>query len=723
VHRIFFQVYNVMALLIAILLTLAAPAWAQALDTAPKVQAELIASVDRIVPGQPFEVALRQVIEPKWHTYWKNSGDSGEPSRISWEMPDNFSASEIAWPVPKAIPVGHLMNFGYSNEVLLPVTITPPPKLSAEQVIFTANATWLVCEKICIPERATLKLTLPVAADGTSAKPSRFAADFDMARRSRPMPVEWPVSAQLDRDLRIRAEAADLAADRIVRAEFFPDEWGLIEYAAPQKLKWQKDGFTLTLKPGELLRSKKPTSKDLAGLLVLTERLDGGTARHAFQVAMPMEAVAATTDSDIRDTVNLGDSAAITIWQAILFALLGGIILNAMPCVLPILSLKVMSLSKHSGGDAKRGGLAYLAGVMVSFLGLAVILAVLKSFGTSIGWGFQFQSPAFVLSMIALFFALGLSMSGVFDIGANIVGVGESLTRRSGLSGSFFTGMLAAIAATPCTAPFMGAAVGYALTRSSFEMFMVLLVLGLGFAAPVVALSWADAGRRFLPKPGPWMETLKQALAFSLYATVVWLVWVLSLQSGSDGVLAAGVLLTSVGLAAWIIGMPHATLRIRIGLTAAIVICAMLLLPGLQDISRSERPDGQAAAASIDMSGAERFSLDAVAQHRQSGRAVFVNLTAAWCISCKVNERVALSGAAFEAALARHNIVYMKGDWTNRNDEIARVLRSFGRAGVPLYLLYPPGTAEKPVVLPQLLTATIVARHFASLDRTAAGPL
>ena len=718
-QRIFITACRPIVALIAFLLAPATPVVAQTPEMQPKVQADLIASVERIVPGQPFEVALRQIIEPKWHTYWKNPGDSGEPSRISWDMPDKFTASQIAWPVPEAIPVGPLTNYGYSNEVLLPVTITPPIDLSADQVTLTANATWLVCEKICIPERATLTLTLPVVSAGEAAKPSKFAPDFDMARRSRPMPVEWPASAELgDSGLRLRIAATGLAADKIERIQFFADEWGSIDHAAPQTLKWHADGFTLALKPGELM-SGSDTPKDLAGLLVLTERIGKGTARNAFQVIAPTTVVAGTSAGvDIPFGAQMGDGGGITIWHALLFAMLGGIILNAMPCVLPILSLKILSLAKHSDGDARRGGLAYLAGVMASFFVLAALLVMLKSLGASVGWGFQFQSPAFVLAMIALFFALGLSMSGVFDIGTNIVGVGEALTRRSGLSGSFSTGMLATIAATPCTAPFMGAAVGYALTRSSLETFVVLLALGLGFAAPVVALSWADAGRRILPKPGLWMETLKQALAFPLYATVVWLVWVLSLQSGSDGVLAAGIVLTGIGLAAWIIGMPTAPLRIRLGVISVIVVCIMLLLPGLLASQNNAGVSDGRNAAAIDMSGAEKFSLSAVAQHRQAGRPVFVNLTAAWCISCKVNERIALSGANFEAALAQHNIVYMKGDWTNRNDEIAHVLRSFGRAGVPLYLLYPANVAARPVVMPQILTEAIVTQHFASLSRT-----
>lgn len=694
-----------------------APTGAQETERTPKVQADLISRVTHILPGQPFEIALRQVIEPKWHTYWKNPGDSGEPTRISWELPDGFSASDIAWPIPEAIPVGPLTNYGYSDQVILPVTITPPAALPAGPVTLTATATWLVCEKICIPESAKLSLVLPVRADKTTV-PSEFEQIFDMAQRSRPIAIDWPVSAQFGNDLRLDVDAPDLSTERITKVEFFPAEWGFIDHAAPQTLEWrQQGGFTLTLKPGELAAGH--INKDIEGILVVTENIGEGTARNGFNLTAQIQ-TAAARDITEPEAAAVDGISGITIWHAIVFAIFGGIILNAMPCVLPILSLKIMSLAQHSGADAHRGGIAYLAGVMASFAILAAILILLRSLGASLGWGFQFQSPVFVLAMIALFFALGLSMSGVFDIGGSIVGFGETLTRRSGLSGSFFTGMLATIAATPCTAPYMGAAIGYAFVRSDIETFVILMALGLGFAAPIVLLSFTDAARRMLPKPGPWMETLKQALAFPLYATVAWLAWVLSQQSGSDGVLATGIVLTGVALAAWIIGRPMAGLRIRLGLAATILIGAGLLLPGLL---RTTPPDTSPSnSTAVDMDGAERFSLDAVEQHRRDGRPVFVNLTAAWCISCKVNERVALSTDGFKTALHTHNIVYLKGDWTNRNDEIAAVLRSFGRAGVPLYLLYPSDTTKQPLVLPQILTEATVIRYFASLSGTTSGP-
>lgn len=462
----------------------------------------------------------------------------------------------------------------------------------------------------------------------------------------------------------------------------------------------------------------------LTGVLALTESLSGGQVRNGFLIDAQPEpassAVAAlpaapSSEASAGGGMRTTSAGGLTLWQALLFAIIGGLILNLMPCVLPILSLKVMALASHGGGGhagAARGGFAYLVGVMMSFAALAGVLLALRGAGEALGWGFQFQSPAFVLVICALFLGLALSMSGVFEIGGSVVGIGEGLTRRGGLAGSFFTGVLATIAATPCTAPFMGAAIGFALTRPAFETVVVLQALGVGFALPIFALSVSGAAHRLLPKPGPWMNTLKQLLAFPLYATVAWLVWVLSVQSGSDGVLAAAFVLVGVGFGAWLLGRTgHAPLRLAAAGAAAVLAFGFALAQFDAPAAREQTPRA-AEAGSPDY---EAFSEQRLAELRAQGRPVFVNLTAAWCISCKVNERLALQSDGFRAALRRHNAVYLKGDWTNRDDAISRVLKSFGRAGVPLYVLYPADGRAEPIVLPQLLTEAIVVRHFAAL--------
>lgn len=689
---------------------------ASASADAKKVEATLIAPVSAIRAGQPFSIGLHQKIAPNWHTYWLNPGDSGEPIRLTWTLPDGFTASGISWPFPEAIPVGPLTNFGYSNDVLLPVTITPPPAISVATITIGVKAEWLVCEKICIPEEATLSLTLPVAPSGAGpVPPSPHADQFAAAARLQPIKTTWPLSARRGPDaVTLAIKSTDLEPARIASARFFPADWGLIENAAEQTVSWTSTGLTLTMKPAAAGNSQQ---KSLDGVLVLTETLaDGGQAKSAVTIATEF------TSPTLAPT-----QPPLTLLQAMVLAILGGLILNLMPCVLPILSIKVMAIAAHRDDEnqqtatsaAARGGLAYLAGVLASFAVLAGILASVRSAGEALGWGFQFQSPVFVLALAALFLAMALSMSGVFDVGGRLVGAGQSLTRRSGYSGSFFTGVLATVAATPCTAPFMGAAIGYAMTRPAIELFAVLMALGIGFAMPVVALATWSGARRLLPRPGPWMETLKQALAFPLYATVAWLVWVLSIQSGSDGVLAASIVLVATGFAAWMIGRPSIGLPLRSAIALATGVAALAI--ALPQIGHENPPRATVVAPSVSasqsaVSDAQPFSIERVAELRSAGRPVFVNLTAAWCISCKVNEQVALSTDGFKRALVEHNVAYLKGDWTKRDDRISAVLKSYGRAGVPLYLLFPADPKAETIVLPQLLTEAIVTRHFAQVS-------
>lgn len=681
----------------------------------PKVAAALVAPVTAVIAGTPFTVGLHQAIAPHWHTYWKNPGDSGEPTRLTWTLPEGFKASDIEWPIPEAIPVGPLVNFGYSNETLLPVTITPPKDYSGNAITLTAKAEWLVCEKICIPEEKTVTLTLPVVPKGTAVAASGSAELFAAAARAQPVEAGWKMTVERSAGGRVDLAVAAPGLDRtrIVDVRFFPNEWGAIENAGAQKMAWTGNGFTLEMRAGETVAAARAP---LEGVLVVSERLTGDqVVRNGILVMAPGSSGNAAAGGGL-------PYDGISLWQAVVFAALGGIILNLMPCVLPILSVKVMSLAAHGAAagpdhiDERRarlfGGLAYLAGVSASFAGLAVLIVSLRGAGEALGWGFQFQSPLFVLFLAALFLAMGLSMSGLYDVGGALVGTGQSLTRRNGWAGSFFTGVLATLAATPCTAPFMGAAIGYAMTRPAAELVLVLQSLGVGFAAPVLALSVSSRAGSLLPRPGPWMEVLKQALAFPLYGTVAWLVWVLSLQSGSDGVLAAAIVLVAVAFACWLIGQRRLGLAPRaIAATGAVVLALALALPQAESTPKATARGVQAPASD----GSEPFSMTRIDELRSSGRPVFVNLTAAWCISCKVNERIALQTEGFRKSLREHGVVYMKGDWTSRDDAITKVLASYGRAGVPLYLLFPADPAEKAIILPQLLTEAIVTRHFASL--------
>ncbi len=685
----------------------------------PKVAAELIAPTTSIRTGEPFKVGLHQRIIPNWHTYWKNPGDSGEPTRLTWTLPPGFSASPIAWPIPDAIPVGHLTNFGYSSEVLLPVTITPPATYDGTSVTLEAKAEWLACDKICVPEDKIVRLTLPINSGASTPAPSASADLFAATARAQPVAMDWPARvSRTSEGLRLDIQAPDLDRARISGVRFFPNAWGYVEHAAPQRLSWNERGPSLSLTAGELASAGM---KSLDGVLVLTEQLSGGeSVRNGVVLQATTRMTGAVAGSGT--SAQAADTPS-GLWQAVLFAILGGLILNLMPCVLPILSIKVMSLAgERDGGrrDQVSGAMAFLAGVLTSFAVLAAVLAILRGTGEALGWGFQFQSPGFVLAMAALFLAMGLSMSGVFDVGSNIVGAGQGLASRSGPAGSFFVGVLATIAATPCTAPFMGVAMGFALTRPAIEMMAVFLALGFGFALPLVALSISDGARRLLPRPGPWMETLKQALAFPLYATVAWLVWVLSLQTGSDGVLAAAVVLVTVAFAAWIFGRPTPAFPWRASSAAIACAAALAISMPLLRAAPASSPETRVARPSPD--AAEPFTAARVAELRSAGRPVFVNLTAAWCISCKVNEQIALATDGVRRAIAEHNIAYLKGDWTSRDARITAVLQAYGRAGVPLYLLYPADPTAEAIVLPQLLTEAIVVRHFASLSGASASP-
>jgi len=683
--------------------------WASNTPERPKrkVEITLLSETAAIRPGQPFWVALRQNITPGWHTYWENPGDSGEPARIDWTLPDGFTASQVHWPPPKAIPYGTLMNYGYSGEAMLLVRMTPPDTLSADQVTLHAASRWLVCEEICIPEDGEARITLAAASNGAPLPPGDGAEQIADAVRALPKQVPWPVSLTVAPEkLALGVQSEALRPADVQSLRFFPREWGYVANAAPQMLDWQPEGPRLVLTRGE---RQGETIETLDGLLTVTAA-DGTRAAYDVRVAPGAEVAALPAASG-------GTGAGgLSLWEAAAFAFLGGLILNFFPCVFPVLSMKALSLAR--GGEGAHGNrahaLAYLGGVMFSFAVLAALLLGLRATGAAFGWGFQFQSPWFVLVMAALFFALGLSLSGVFNFGGTLMGVGDSLTRRGGASGSFFTGVLASIAATPCTAPFMGAALGYAIAQPALKASTVIMVLGLGFAVPMTLLSLSGAFARLLPKPGPWMETLKQALAFPLYATAVWLIWVLSLQTGADGVLAAGAVLVAVGFAAWLMGMTQARRAWRYAGSAAVILAAFALAWPILDTAPENRVSADRDAASGAVG--EPFSMARLEELRREGRPVFVNFTAAWCITCKVNEEVALKSEGFHQALERGNIAYLVGDWTNQDPEISQMLEKFGRAGVPLYLLY-SGKGEPPEVLPQILTEGMVLSKFASLSQ------
>ena len=672
----------------------------------PRVRVELVSEHAGVEPGASFWVGLRQRIAPGWHTYWLNPGDSGEPMTIEWALPAGFEAGDIVWPHPERIAVGPAMTFGYSDEVVLLTRITAPAGLGpGTHVTLRGHAAWLVCARICIPEEAGVQLTLPVVSGKAPANPHGVSAIRE-AHRAVPAASPWPASfSAAPETVTLTVGAAGLVADRIADVYFYPSQWGVIDFAAPQQVTISERGITVRAARGALAGAAEVA---IDGVLVIKERLDQGMVSQAFALKATRQGAPLATASSAPPRVSL--------LEALGLALAGGLILNLMPCVLPVLSVKAFSLMKHAGSHAERlrwHGLAYVAGVLASFAVVAGVLIALRAAGAQIGWGFQLQSPVFVILLAYVFFALALSLSGAILIGGRVTGVGQALASRPGYAGSFFTGTLATVAATPCTAPFMGVAVGFALTQPAGTALLVFETLGLGLALPYLVLTMMPACGRLLPTPGPWMERLTQLLAFPLYATVAWLVWVVSEQAGPQGVAVVLAGLVLIAFAAWLY---HAT-RAASGpgrhvatAAAALVVLAAITLGQVVAPGSSSPRSSPAPAAGV---ASEPFSLLRVAELRAQGKPVFVNFTAAWCITCLVNERVALRSSAVAEAFARKGIVYLKADWTKRDPQIAQVLGSFGRSGVPLYLVYPPTrpgqpAGAEPSVLPQLLSEGMI---------------
>jgi thiol:disulfide interchange protein/DsbC/DsbD-like thiol-disulfide interchange protein len=674
-------------------------------DEKPKVVATLVPERAAVQPGGTITVALNEAIRKDWHTYWVNPGDSGAPTMIQWHLPPGWSASAIQWPYPKRLPVGPLMNFGYEDQVALLSDLKAPADARVgDSATLTADVMWLVCSDVCIPEETHLSLPLGIAA---AAPPpdGKTAALFAAARAKIPHASPWPAVYDAgDKRFALLVESPELAGARPRNVAFYPYTDGYVEAASPQRAGTSAHGLVLESATGWKLASQDKRAKigGLSGLLVLT----GADGRiDALNVEAKPGVVPAYS-------VTLTGGGNVGLLPALLFAFLGGLILNLMPCVFPVLSMKALALAAKRGAPAaaKASALAYGGGVLLSFLALAGVLLALRAGGSSLGWGFQLQQPVFVTALALLMFAVGLNLSGLYEIGGGrLANLGGSFARKEGGAGSFFTGVLAVIVATPCTAPFMGAAMGYALTENTGVALAVFAALGLGFAAPFMLLGLSPRALRLLPRPGAWMGVLRQGLAFPMYGAVIWLVWVLSLQSGSNGVLAALAAGLALAFGLWIYGKSQGasgSRRIAGLATAAVaVVAAVLLIPQVGTAAPPALPG--AAASQQGALAYEPFSAARLQDLREAGRPVFVNATAAWCITCLVNEKVALSGNGLARAFANHKVAALKADWTNQNPEITALLARNGRSGVPLYLYYAPN-AEAPIVLPQLLTENTV---------------
>ena len=680
-------------------------AWGNPVST-ENVTARLLAEHNPAVPGQPAELLLSLEIRPGWHTYWRNPGDSGEAPGIDWTLPPGVNAGPLQFPAPELIRVGPLANFGYSGRALHPVSLSIPADWPVgEPIAVRARAHWLVCEEHCVPESALLELTLRTAATAGPTDPQAAEA-FEKAHAGLPQGrLDGATLAQSPSGLRLSVPVAGLGP--IASAvHFFPAAWGLIEPAADQPWRVTGNRLELDLTAGEAAATAVP-----GGLL--TVRLADGALR-SFEVSPVRETPGQALAQAAPPT-----APAVGLPLALGLAFLGGLILNLMPCVFPVLAIKALSLAGQGGlsvRERSRHGLAYTAGILVFFAGLTAILLAVRAGGTAVGWGFQLQYPPFVALMADVFLALGLSLAGAVTLGGRLMGLAGGQV-GGGTAGAFGTGALAALVAAPCTAPFMGAALGYALTLAWPLALAILLALGLGLAAPFLALSLVPGLARRLPRPGAWMEHLKQLLAFPLFATAAWLVWVLTVQTGPAGLalVLAGMLALSFGL--WVrerTALARRALQ-RVGDGAALAGVAVALWLGLATAG-AMGPGAQAVAPAAQVGlSAEPYLPQRLAQARAQGRPVFVNMTAAWCITCLVNERVALSADQVLTAFRAADVLYLKGDWTNRDPVIGAYLAGFGRSGVPIYVYYPPG--GEPQVLPQVLTPTGVRKILGSAAR------
>ncbi len=656
------------------------------------VTPQLVMEQKAIQPGQPFWVGIHMQIPEHWHTYWQNPGDSGAATQVDWTLPSGFEAGPLQWPYPERLPVGPLMNFGYEDEVMLLTQMTPPQSLDPSQpVTLQADVRWLVCLEECLPESATLKLKIPVLL-GDPLPNLNWSAAFEETRQAFPMESPWLASFELNETtLDLILPVPNLAADRIKSVAFFPYEDGLITNAADQQLVISPDGLVLTLE-----RGYQPDFEALKGVIVITEDLDNTLGVQAFTID--------TTEPDV----------AQPILQILGLALLGGIILNLMPCVFPVLSLKALNIvqqAQHNPGRVRLQSLVFTAGILVSVGILGGVLFGLKAMGLQIGWGFQLQSPGFVLILIYLLFAVGLSLSGVFIVGAAWMGVGQKLTMQSGYLGDFFTGVLATVVATPCTAPFMATAIGVALTQPPVIALAILETLGFGLALPYLIIGFTPSLQQHLPKPGAWMETLQQLLAFPIYGAAAWLLWVLTLQTGTTG-LALG--LSGIILIAFAIWSYQKTRQFhrfwrRLGLILTLVSLTISLAWVPLISTQTVTPATSTVAAANSTSGIdwEPYSAARLAELKSKETPTFLSFSAAWCISCLVNEQIVFSQPEVIQSFAEKEVAVLKGDWTHYDPTITTALNQFGRSGVPLYVFY-TDLASDPVILPQILTPNTV---------------
>ena len=681
------------------------------------MRAELMAHApDGADPGKTVWVGLQLTHQPEWHTYWKNSGDSGLPTALQWTLPPGVMAGDIAWPLPKKIPIGDLANYGYDGTVLLPVplTITPDfkPSLLGSDIEIKLKANWLVCRRECIPEEGEFSLRLPV--QGSTAL---NGAAFEASQQAQPQAVNGD-SRVLIEGKRLQVSVAGLPPVLQGKTlEFFPETSEVIETAGPWTQRWQGALWTANV-PLSAQRSQSPNVMPLVLVAEVNGQRQGYLAQAKVEGDWPSLAAVTGVSPALAAALqaNVGPSAApvspavsLGLWAAVLGALLGGLILNLMPCVFPVLAIKVMSFTQHA--NDRRGhrisGLAYSVGVVTSFVALGALMLGLRSAGEQLGWGFQLQAPAVVAALAVLFTVMGLNLAGLFEFGRFLPSRVAAHQAKNPAVNAFLSGVLAVAIASPCTAPFMGASLGLALGLPALQALLIFAAIGVGMALPYLAASLIPAVAKLLPRPGPWMDTFRRAMAFPMFATVVWLVWVLGQQTGIDGASALLALLVALSLVIWSL-----TVRGRGRAAIAIISIAIFaLLTGAIGQNVLKTIDPTTAAASTDRW--QPWAPGRVDSVLATGVPVFVDFTAAWCVTCQYNKKTTLVNPAVLADLDAKKVTLLRADWTRRDPAITAALSQLGRNGVPVYVIYKTGRA--PVVLSEILSVAEVRSALASL--------
>jgi thiol:disulfide interchange protein/DsbC/DsbD-like thiol-disulfide interchange protein len=695
--------------LLCCLLVAAPHGLAQTYQGKQLVRPELLADTNAVVPGKPFTVGLLLRMAPGWHTYWKFSGDAGLPTELKWKLPPGWKVGDIQWPIPlKTIDPGDIETYGYENEVLLMQEITPPSKLDGSSAKPSTEANWLVCEKICIPGGATLQLDLPVASTSEPANTDVFARYRHLLPQKLPAPnvarADW---SRVGSDLRLKITSETLA--KYPGVDFFPvpEQEVIVGHPAVQSRNNNEIVFRIPLE------SAPKDLSSMAGLVVFAQQPNGDD-RAAWKIT------SAPPVSGFRSAPAHG------IFMFLLFGFLGGLILNLMPCVLPVISLKIFGFVQQAGQSRQkilRSGIAFTIGIFAWFIALAILLISLKGAGRDVTWGgFQFTNPYFVLALSVIVLVFALNLFGVFE-----VSLPQSVTRgllstseRKDLLGSFFQGVFATVLATPCTAPFLGTALGFAFTQSAAIILAMFIAIAAGMSAPYLLLSAQPAWLRFLPRPGPWMVHVKQFMGFLLLATLLFLLYVVGAQRGLEGAIWASCFLLVISVACWMKGAFVVPTVPAVKRTVVFVLMLLLVIGSGAYFIGDKFQSAKIASTDSQIRGDwQPFTPERLQTELEQGRTVFVDFTAAWCLTCKFNEASVLEAQDVREAFQRHGIVKLKADWTNGDPVITKLLQQFGRPGVPLYVLY-PAKNEEPIVFPEVLTKGMILDKLETVARSVA---